>query len=866
MSRERFRSVNELFRTALEQGIEAPDEQAEFLQRVCPEDSGLRHEVASLLRAHHDAGEFLEDAVASEARRFAASRVGSRIGAYEIVRPLGRGGMSAVYLAVRADAQFRKEVAIKVLKRGLDTDEIQRRFRLERQILAGLEHPNIARLLDAATSDDGLPCFVMEYVEGEPIDAYCDRQGLGIRQRLELFRTVCSAVQAAHRNLVVHRDLKPSNILVTAEGVPKLLDFGIAKLLDPASFPETLAATALSHRPMTPGYASPEQVRGEPVTTASDVYSLGVLLYALLTGEPPYRVDSLAVTALERVICEQEPESPSAALASAGGSERLSRRLAGDLDTIVLKALAKEADQRYGSVDRLSEDLRRHLTGLPILARRPTLRYRAGKFVRRHRTAVALAALSALLLLAGVVATAWQAHIASVERATALAEGQRAEQVSTFLEELFWVADPGRTAGEVVTARDLLDEAATQLVSRPWESPAVQARLLATLGSSYHGLGFYDEALGYLRTALRLRRQTLGASHLDVAETLENLAGVLQDQAEHQAAAAHSREALAIRRQRLGDQHPVVAESLNNLAAAYRAADDDEAAEPLLREALAIKRRLLGDQHLSVVLGINNLAQVLNARADYAASEPLLREALASRRQLLGEEHPLVAESLNNLASVLFRQRKYEPAEQAFRDALTLRRTLYRGDHPAVSRSLGNLGAVLLEGGKLSAAEPVLQESLAMKQRLLGDEHPSLAFTQHSLGQVFEALGRPADAERTFRRALAIRRGLPEGHRHLATSALALGQLLLARGARGAAEPLIHEAVAIQRDKPTDPWRLAEAESALGALLLARGDRTAAEPLLASSHRRLTAELGAGDRRTRRAAARLEALAAAAGS
>ncbi len=865
MTPERFRRANELFQVALEQNGELdPSAQSHLLDRVCQDDPELRQEVDSLLAAHHRAGSFLEDTVAAEAKRFTTSRDGTRIGAYEVIRLLGQGGMSAVYLAVRTDERYRKEVAIKVLKRGLDTDEIQRRFHQERQILANLDHPNIARLLDAATSEDGLPCFVMEVVEGDPIDVYCNRQHLPLPQRLALFRTVCSAVQAAHRNQVVHRDLKPSNILVTAGGIPKLLDFGIAKLLDPAGFPQTIAATALAHRPMTPEYASPEQVRGEAITTASDIYSLGILLHVLLTGRQPYRVDTLEPRAMERVICEHEVIKPSAALdpeTVPGPLEKVRSQLVGDLDTIVLKALDKEADQRYGSVDQLSEDLRRHLEGLPILARRPTFRYRAGKFLRRHRTGVLMAMLSVMLLVAGILATAWQAHIASLERATAEAERQRAEEVSAALEQLFQVADPGRTSGEVVTARDLLDKAAEEFVSEPWEQPTVQAQLLDTMGTSYHGLGFYDEAQQTLQTALRIRRRALGTPHLEVAETLENLGAVLQAKAAYREASKLSREALTIRRQLLGPEHPVVAESLNNLAAAYRATDDLEAAEPLLREALAIKRRVLGNEHLSVVVGINNLAQLLNDRANYQASEPLLQEALTVRRKLLGNVHPLVAESLNNLASVFLRQQKLDQAEITFRETLALRRQLYDGDHPSVARSFGNLGVVLVDQANYADAEPLLREALAMKRRLLGDEHPSLAFTQHTLGQTREARGDTTDAEALFREALRLRRqALAEDHRHIATSALALGQLLLDRGDLTHAEPLIREAVVIQCLKQADPWRLAEAESALGGLLLVAGDTIRAEAILTTSHQGLVDGLGPNDRRVARAKARLDAL------
>ena len=370
---------------------------------------------------------------------------GVRVGPYRLVRELGRGGMGTVYLAVRSDDEYQKRVAVKVLRRGMDTEAIIRRFRHERQILASLQHPYIATLLDGGTTDGGLPYFAMEYVEGQLISSYCDTRALNTSARLELFRKVCSAVHYAHQNLVIHRDIKPANVIVTSDGTPKLLDFGIAKLLNPELAGQTIAPTAAGLHLMTPEYASPEQVRGEPVTTASDIYSLGILLYELITGRRPYRLTSRAPAELVQVICHATPLRPSTAVTAtvdAGAesttspegdattvhltplpinptparAERLKRRLAGDLDTIVLKALSKEPDRRYTSVDQFSEDIRRHLVGLPVIARKDTLRYRASKFVQRNRAIVAAGAIAFLALIAAVGVTTWQARVASRQR------------------------------------------------------------------------------------------------------------------------------------------------------------------------------------------------------------------------------------------------------------------------------------------------------------------------------------------------------------------------------------------------------------------------------------------------------------------
>jgi predicted Ser/Thr protein kinase len=406
MTPERWQQIQQLFDSALER--EAKERDA-FLDLACRGDQTLRQDVEFFIGLDEQAGDFLWEPILlggvgkCGAEAAEVSMVGRRFGAYRIVRELGRGGMGAVYLAERADEQFEKQVAIKIVRRGVDNEELRRRFRREPQILARLDHPNIARLLDGGVSEDGLPYFVMEYVEGVAINEYCRRRELNTTERLELFLRVCDAVQHAHRNRVVHRDLKPGNILVGVDGAPKLLDFGIARLLQPGV--DQAVATADGLRPMTPAYASPEQARGGEIAATSDVYSLGVTLYELLTGKLPYRLVNASAEELARAICEQEPEKPSAASKSPRG------RLAGELDDIVLMALRKEPERRYASVEQLAEDIRRHLAGHPVVARGESPGYRARKFLRRHRAGVAAAAFILLALL-GVIGATREAGIA----------------------------------------------------------------------------------------------------------------------------------------------------------------------------------------------------------------------------------------------------------------------------------------------------------------------------------------------------------------------------------------------------------------------------------------------------------------------
>ncbi|MDQ3753746.1 MAG: serine/threonine protein kinase, partial [Acidobacteriota bacterium] len=522
--------VKELFEAALDR---EPTKRAAFLAEACAGDNALRREVESLLAFDAGGESFIErPAYETAAELFADEEdeheaVGRRFGAYTVIREIGRGGMGAVYLAERADDEYQKQVAIKIVKRGMDTDFVLRRFRQERQILAQLDHPHIARLLEGGTTDDGLPYFVMEYVEGTPINDYADAHKLSTLERLALFRTVCSAVSYAHRNLVVHRDLKPSNILVTSDGVPKLLDFGIAKLLDTNAATHTMTALVA----MTPEYASPEQVRGQPVTTSSDVYSLGVVLYELLSGHRPFRLANRRPDEIARVVCEEEPERPSTALlrmeeiTNADGAARMSitpervserreesspehlrRQLTGDLDNIVLMAIRKEPERRYSSVGQLSEDIRRHLEGLPVIARKDTFKYRAEKFIRRNKGSVAAAALVVLSLIMGVAVALNEAHRATVQARIAAEQcdaaeraRERAEKVSRFMQSFLDYANPnwhGRGNDRLdVTVREAIDDAAARIDTEIADAPEVRADLHYTIGEVYRTHGEYERSL-----------------------------------------------------------------------------------------------------------------------------------------------------------------------------------------------------------------------------------------------------------------------------------------------------------------------------------------------------------------------------------
>ena len=853
-----------------------PERRRAYLEQACPDDPDLRAEAASLLDAAEQADAFLGapalagglrvtadlDPTVRELSPSADDLGADRIGPYQVLGLIGHGGMGSVYRARRADEAFEKVVALKVVRAAVDSQFVRTRFHAERQILARLEHPHIARLIDGGTTEQDRPYLVMEHVDGERIDRWAERRGLDIDARLRLFLPVCSAVAYAHRNLVVHRDLKPANILVTAEGMPKLLDFGIAKLLETGEGGEpTLTMAAL----MTPEYASPEQVRGEPITTASDVYALGVVLYELLTGRRPYRLRGRHMSEIVRVVCEEEPQRPSTAVsrpAEPGDGtsptqrdQRLARALSGDIDAIVMMALRKEPQRRYSSVEAFSEDIRRYLEGRPVGARKGTLGYRAGKFIRRNSRLIAAAVVVFALAIGFGVNTAVQARRVARER-------DKAERVSAFLVDLFEVSDPDEARGNTVTAREMLDKGAAKIEAELKGQPEVRATLMDTMGRVYMKLGLYDKALPLFEEALRTRKQLLGNEHLEVAASLNSVASVLYFKGKLDSAEVLYREALGIRRKLLGNEHPDVATSLNNLANVLDGKDDQAGAETLYREVLAMRRKLLGNEHPDVASTLRSLGSVLLAKGDYAGAEALNREALAMQRKFLGNEHPSVARSLNSLAVVLKRKGDPAGAEALYREALAMKRRLLGNDHLDVASSLNNLGNLLGEKGDYPGAEAHLQEALAIYRKVRGNEHPDVARSLTNLADVWRAAGEPVKAEPLYRQALEMRRrALPKGHTDTADSLLSLATLLSERGGWKEAEPLAREGLDIERKAdPHDDADVAWAESVLGGCLTSARRYDEAEPLLLGGYSILKAKRGERTSETREALERIVTL------
>jgi serine/threonine-protein kinase len=678
--------------------------------------------------------------------------------------------MGRVFLAERADGQFDQQVALKWLGVAVPSPEATERFLAERQILATLKHPNIARLLDGGVTEGGQPYFVMEVVDGRGIDAYCNAHRLSVRERLRLMIDVCDAVQYAHQKLVVHRDLKPSNILVTDAGQAKLLDFGIAKLLDPEAVRvEAMPRTRTGWLPMTPDYASPEQVRGADVTTASDVYQLGIVLYELLTGRRPYSVADRTPSEVERIICEEEPESPSAAVPESGdlpagpsSSTELRSILRGDLDTIVLKALRKEPERRYDSANQLADDLRRFLDGRPVSAHPDRWTYRARKFARRHRGGVAAAVMIVLLLIGyGVTITRHsQRTQAALHRAQA--EAQKSEQITDFLIGLFERADlyrsSGSTArlGDTITTRGLLDQGAARARRELSGQPEVQATMLYTLGRIYRQHGDHDEAASLLDDARAIQREQLSPAHPDRAKSLHERARLFRYEGQTQRAARLYRKSLSIQRKHLGPEHSDIADNIRELAIIAAREGRYATADSLFREALAMRISLHGPDHPDVATALHTLGLLSIPKGELATAERLLRRSLTIRRRHADADHPLLAETLDRLGQVLVRQGALDEAEPLLHEARTIRETLFPKVHPSRAVSLNNLGRLLQKRGDYAAADSLHQQAQSIYQELYGATNLDAANTLYERARAHRGQGNYATAERFYTHAATM--------------------------------------------------------------------------------------------------------------
>jgi serine/threonine protein kinase/tetratricopeptide (TPR) repeat protein len=745
---------------------------------------------------------------------------GKRIGPYLLKRPIGEGGMGLVWEADQQEP-IRRRVALKMVKRGMDTAEFLARFSSERQALAMMNHPAIAKVLDAGATDEGRPYFVMEYVDGVPLNTYCDQERLSVRRRLELFIHVCEGVQHAHQKAIIHRDLKPSNVLVTeidGQPVPKIIDFGVAKALDREQFGDSLS-TGAGQLIGTPEYMSPEQtgMSGEGIDTRTDVYALGVLLYELLVGQRPFRREDLAVLSfLEvlQVIREVEPPRPStrattiarhtpevlmaAALCRGCEPALLPRVLRGDLDWITMKALEKDRERRYDSASALAEDVRRHLDDEPVNAGPPSKRYRLRKFVRRHRAGVAAGAVALVAVLLGIAGTTTGMIRAVNAERRARMEAETARQVSGFLVGMFEVADPDQARGNTITAREILD-AGSERIGRELEGqPLTEARLLATMGTVYRKLGLYEEAEPKLQHALDLRRSAADVPPADMAASLAELASLYLDQARYAEAERALREALPLMVNADQAGRLQAAESLTDLGSVYRRQSRYDEADPLYRQALEIRLGELGLQSPVVAASYNSLAILSWNRGRFDEAEQLYLKALAIWEAAYGQDHSDVAKGLNNLALLYHHQKRYRDAQAMYTRAVGIYERILGPEHPRLATALNNLALVVHEQGELTEAEPLYQRALAIREKVLGPDHPDVAQTLNNLGNLRRDQKRWVEARADYDRAMAIRTAaLGDSHPDVGWTLRDLGRLLREEGRPREAEDLFNRASTI---------------------------------------------------------------------
>ncbi len=856
------------------------EEQNAFIAREVGDDEQLREELAKLLEADRGSSRApLTNAVGAAIERTTRDRrkalLGQVVNNYRLVSILGHGGTGTVYLAERADRQYSAQVAVKIIDGATVHGDLGQRFRAERQILASLNHANIARLVDAGETDDGQPYLIMEYVHGEPLDKYCDGRRLDVRARLNLFLQICSAVQYAHQNLIVHRDLKPANILVTAEGSPKLLDFGIAKLLDVSGdAAAALALTRMNDRLLTPEYASPEQILGRPVTTASDVYALGVVLYELLTGLRPYSVPaSASQLELERTICISDPERPSTGLkraatestgdvaaianiatARALSIDKLVRKLAGDLDSIVLRALRKEPQHRYGSVEQLAADIRRFLSREPVLARQGNWTYYSSRFIRRHAYAVSAGAAFAVFLAAFAVAMSIQAQRIATERDRATVESMRAESVSDFMLSIFEASDPFETQGRQVTARELLDQAGRNIRGDLSQHPEVRARLLEAIGRAYRRQNEFELSVSFLEDAEHLRRQLPDPDGSRRATILTELAMSLREAGDLEGAQTALQDAVELTKSNQASGSATQAKLLMNLGRVELSAGNVTAAKSYLERSLALHRELLGPNHAEVASVLLDLSSVHLWEDDAQQAERRAREAVRIYSETVPVLYPDRVIANVALGEILVWQGRMDEASPLLESSLENQIKLYGEVSRQVAAAYSLLARIRGSQRLFVEAEDFARKALSIYVQTLGDKHQETGYARAALANLLMKRGKLPEAEHELRLSLAAyEQALPPDHPYVASSEHLLGEVLLRKRELHDAEALLTAAMNRWKRTNSPAWRAARSQSALGEVLHLEGRIAEAEQHLTEGYKILVADEGA-DRDARIAA------------
>lgn len=757
----------------------------------------------------------------------------SSIGPYRLLKKLGEGGMGQVWLAEQT-APFHRQVALKLIRAGMYDDALLQRFQAERQSLAIMNHPSIAKVFDAGATLEGQPYFVMEYVPGLPLTDYCDQKQLNIRERLELFIKVCEGVQHAHQKAIIHRDLKPANILVVevdGKHTPRIIDFGIAKAVSSQPAAEIFSTNFVGGFVGTPGYMSPEQMDPavEDVDTRTDVYSLGVILYVLLTGSAPF--DSALwkqkpLLEVLRQLQEEDPQRPSTKISTDRGMLKVTaefRRmepnqlvslLRGDLDWITMKAVEKDRARRYGTPSELAADIQRYLHHEPVTARPASSAYRVRKYIRRHRVAVGVAA-GFFLVFIGFAINQW------IQLRRITRERDRADRITQFMTNMFQISDPSEARGNSVTAREILDKASKDIDTGLARDPELQARMIDVMGVVYDNLGLYPRAEALAQRSLDIYRRTAGPNNYQTMRAANNLANILYDEGRYPESEKLYRETLQVRRELLGPEHLETLMSMNNLANALFEEGHYTESEKLYRDALAIARRVLGPEHRQTVIQMGNLVNVLAAQGHNAEAETLCREVLEVRRRTLGPEHQETLRSMNDLSETLMLEGKYADAETLIRQTLDVRRRVLGPQHPETLLSSYNLASSLHNQGRFDEAEKLYREVLEAQRRILGLENVDTLRSMSDLAATLSDQGQVVEGEKLQRQVLDIQRRVlgpehPETLRSLANLAATLKQA----GQYAESEKLGRETLDIQKRAlgPEHPQTLVSIANLAGTL------------------------------------------------
>ena len=742
-----------------------------------------------------------------------------QIGPYRILEPLGEGGMGIVYLAEQREP-VRRRVALKLIKPGMDSKQVLARFESERQALAIMNHPGVAKVFDAGVGTSGRPYFVMEYVQGVPITQHCDSRRYSLKDRLELFVQACEAIQHAHQKGIIHRDVKPSNVLVSMEdgrAVVKVIDFGVAKAIDQRLTERTLYT---QHGTLigTPEYMSPEQAGTSSfgVDTRTDIYSLGVLLYELLVGALPFDSDSLrnaAAMEMLRIIREEDPPNPATRVSSLGDDvdeiarrrltdpRSLARKLKGELEWITMRTLEKDPSRRYSSASELASDIRRYLDEQPVLAGPPSATYRMGKFVRRHRLAVAAAGIVVLALAIGAAglgvgmlrALEAEEH-ARAEAERANLEAETADEVATFLSELFLASDPGSTRGEKVTLREVLDRGAERIESELGDQPEVQSRLVHVIGGVYRGLGLYDRARPLHEQALRMRRELFGNDDPRTLASLNAMAGLEYFQGDFDEARRLFEEIVETRRGLLGSEHPDTLSAMSNLAAVLVNQHHYEDAARLNVEILEVRRRVLGDRDKDTIISMANLAGIYKGMGRLDEAMALYEEGIALQREVMGPRHPGTTRQMLGLAGTYRKQKDYDRARQIYEEIHLTESEVLGEEHPQTLSTRHQLCLLDFELGEVDSAASICEEVLEVQRRVLGDEHPSTLYSVGNVATIYAAQGRVTDAGPLLEESLKGRRkALGIEHPFTLSAMKDMAEFYTNQGQAKMAEPLLAE-------------------------------------------------------------------------